>query len=127
MRYLGIDYGLKKMGLAVSEGTLAAPLRVVSLNSLKDALEKARRVIKEQAIDEVIVGVPESGVSLKATKNFIKALQAVISVRQVEETLSSYNARALMRDLAISKKGEDAYAACLILQNYLDSLNLKNG
>lgn len=125
MRYLGIDYGLRKIGLAISEGQLASILEVVEVKNLADALTKIRQVIKQQKIDRVVIGKPEGKMGENVDK-FIKQLKKDIVVIETEETLSSINAKKLMIDLHISKKErqkEDAYAAALILQNFLDSLN----
>ncbi len=45
MKYLGVDYGLKKIGLAVSEGTLASPLQILHVSGKEDALAKLQQVI----------------------------------------------------------------------------------
>lgn len=124
MRYLGIDYGLRKMGLAISDGIIASPLKVVTINNLQDAVTKINQVIKDQAIEEVVIGIPESGVALKAVKQLIKILQKDSPVHEVAETLSSQQAQTLMKQLNVKKKqAEDSFAAAIILQNYLECLS----
>lgn len=123
MRILGIDYGKRKVGLAVSEGISASPLKVLEIHSLKDALVKISQIIKNEDIDKVVVGVPESGESLNLVLKFIDELKKTIHVETVDETLSSRNASTLMIDLGVSKKKrrqDDAYAAALLLENYLN-------
>lgn len=130
MRYLGIDYGLKKVGLAVSEGQVASPLKVVATSSLKDALEKIAHEIKKENISRVVIGVSDGKMG-KITKNFAGELRKRYQDQQVEiieadETLSSKDAQSLMITLGVSqkeRKEEDAYSAMLILQQFLDSLN----
>lgn len=130
MRYLGIDYGLKKIGLSVSEGQIASPLKVLEVSSLSDAVSKVLQVISKEEIDRVIVGVAESGESRSIAKKFISKLRVdlgenPVSIIEADETLSSSTARDLMIDLNISQKQrqkEDAYAAVIILQNFLDSV-----
>lgn len=130
MRYLGVDYGLKKVGLSISEGQIASPLKVLEINSLADAVNKILQVIKQEEINRVVVGVPESGEARSAVKKFISKLKADlkekhVSVIEADETLSSSAAKDLMIDLDLSKqsrKKEDAYSAALILQNFLDSI-----
>ena len=126
MKYLGVDYGLKKMGLAISEGINASPFKILEITSLKDALEKVSYVISSEEIDKVIIGVSESGESRKITLDFIKGLKGKgIEVIEVEETLSSIEARERMVELGSSKKSrkkDDSVSASIILQNYLDSL-----
>jgi putative transcription antitermination factor YqgF len=125
MRYLGIDYGKRKIGLALSEGRTASPLKVLEVSSLIDALNKVGQVIKLEGIEVVVVGIPESGESLKITRDFIKELKKNISVVEVEETLSSKEALNQMIEMGLSRKNrgqEDAYSATIILQTFLDSL-----
>lgn len=130
MRYLGVDYGLKKMGLAISEGQLASPLKVLEISSLSDAVSKITHVIKSENIDRVVVGVPESGEAKSIAKKFINKLKEdlkseTVSVIEADETLSSTSAKELMIELGMGEKSrqkEDAYSAVIILQNFLDSL-----
>lgn len=127
MKYLGIDYGKKKIGLAISEGEIASPLKVLEVSSLKDALYKMRNVIEKEEIDQVVIGVAESGEAKEITKKFINELSKEIRIDQIDETLSSQEARKKMIDLGVSKTKrmkEDAYSASLILQKYLDSLTI---
>lgn len=130
MRYLGVDYGLKKIGLAISEGQIASPLKVLEINGLGDAVSKILQVISKEEVERVIIGVPDSGQSKKIVKNFISKLKTdlkerPVSVIEADETLSSNLAKDLMIDLGIGEKQrqkEDAYSAVIILQNFLDSI-----
>lgn len=130
MKYLGVDYGLKKMGLAISEGQIATPLKVIEISGLNDAISKISSVIKSEEIERVVIGVPESGEAKNIAKKFAGELKAKfknenVSIIETDETLSSHSAKDLMVDLGIGEKArkkEDAYAATIILQNFLDSL-----
>lgn len=130
MRYLGVDYGLKKVGLAVSEGQIASPLKVLDVSSLADAISKITHVIKQENIDRVVIGVPDSGEAKSAVKKFIRELkngfkEKTVSIIEADETLSSSLAKNLMIDLGVGEKSrqkEDAYSATVILQNFLDSV-----
>ena len=130
MRYLGVDYGLKKVGLALSEGQIASPLKVLDINGLSDAVNKITHIIKSEEAERVVIGVPDSGEAKSAVKKFIAKLkeelkETQVSVIEADETLSSASAKDLMIDLGISQKSrqkEDAYSAVIILQNFLDSI-----
>ncbi len=131
MRYLGVDYGLKKVGLAISEGLIASPLIVLKVSSLKDALAKISSVIEKENINRVVVGVPESGKSAKIVKAFLGELKREYQEKRVEiietdEVLSTQDANNLMIELGLSqsnrKSQEDAYSAVLILQRFLNNL-----
>lgn len=128
MRYLGIDYGKRKIGLAVSEGQIASPLKVLEVSSLKDALEKVGRIIEVEKIDRVVIGVPESGEAKSIVKKFIEGMKnnEKVKIIETEETLSSVEAREFMIELGLGQKmrqEEDAYSAVLILQRFLNSLS----
>lgn len=126
MRYLGVDYGLKKIGLAISEGQLASIYKIIEIASLNEAISKISQIVKDENIDLVVVGMPE-GKTGRIVKNFVNKLKLKnIEVEVFDETLSSVNALELMIDLNLSQKErrkEDAYAAALILQNFLDTLS----
>ena len=125
MKFLGVDYGLKKMGLALSEGMTASPFKILEISSLKDALEKVSHVISSEKIEKVVIGVSESGESRKITLEFIKGLRKKgIEVIEVPETLSSVEARERMIEMGSSKKSrkkDDSVSASIILQGYLDN------
>lgn len=121
---MGVDYGLKKIGLAISEGSLASPFRILQVSGLKDALNQLKKVIKDENITKVIVGLPDSEVKDMILKA-VNSLQKEFDVVTVDETLSSSSARGQMINLNIPKRKrglEDAFAAAEILQNYLDNL-----
>ena len=112
MKTLGIDYGRKKIGLAVSEGTLAEPWRVVGQNELKE-------ILKNEKFDKIVVGI-SAGKMGEEQREFAKSLGA----ETFDETLTTKEAQALSLEAGISRKKrhgmEDAFAATLILQSFLD-------
>lgn len=125
MRYLGIDFGLRRIGLATSEhGQLAAPWKILEVTGFKDAACKLERVLNEESFDKIIVGLPEGKIG-KTVLGFIKALEKKgLNVESADETLSSKNAVSQMVELEIPKnkrRFSDDYSAAIILQNYLDN------
>lgn len=126
MNYLGVDYGLKKIGLAYSEGSLATPLKIVKVSSLQNALDLIVNLMSQYQIGQVIIGLPESGQIRKAVEKFTVKLSKEVSAPIIHhpETLSSQTARAHMIAVGKSKKTrkqEDSFSAMVILQDYLDS------
>lgn len=123
MKYLGIDFGLKKIGLAISEGNLASPWQVLAVKNFPDAVDKILRIIKEGQFQKIIVGLPEGKMG-KNVRGFINALNKNgINVETSDETLSSQKAKQTMIWQGVSQKKrrfEDAFSAAEILQNYLD-------
>ena len=124
MHYLGIDFGLRRIGLAVSEGSLASPLKTIEVKSFKDAVEKILDLVNRENYEEIIIGLPEGKIG-KTVSGFIKALRKNgLKVKEADETLSSKDALRVMIDQGIPKgkrKVNDEFAAAIILQNYLDS------
>jgi putative holliday junction resolvase len=124
VKYLGVDFGLKRIGLAISEGQLASPLKIIVVFSLNDALTKIKKEVKASNIDKIVVGLPE-GETGKAAEKFINGLKREkLDVEAADETLSTQDTTQLLIEMGLSKKKRaetDAYAAAAILQNYLDS------
>lgn len=124
MNYLGIDFGLKKIGLAVSEGELSSPWEILDVKNFSDALKKTSEVIKKGRFEKVVVGLPE-GKMAQNVLGFVKALKNEgFEVETTEETLSSKRGLKAMIEMGVGKKkrkAEDAYSAAVILQNYLDN------
>lgn len=123
MKYLGIDWGLKRVGLAVSEGEIASPLDSLSITSVDDGINKVMEVIKKEQVDEIVIGKPEGEMG-KAVERAVQAFaKKGVNLIEVDETLSSYNAKNFMLQTGFSKKmrqDDNAVAAAIILQNYLD-------
>jgi putative Holliday junction resolvase len=139
VRVLGIDYGARRIGLALSDatGTLASPWRLVERPPSESAtLAVIERVVAELQRDAdglaaVVVGWPRrlDGSPTDVTSKveaFAQALGARISLPIVlqDERLSSHEAESRMaareRDWRRRKKKLDAAAAAVVLQDYLD-------
>ncbi len=125
MRYLGIDFGLTRIGLAISEGELASPWQILQVKGFSEAVKKVIKVIKGGEFDKIVVGLPEGKMG-QNVMGFVKALRKQgFEVETFEETLSSKKALEVMIEQGLKRKKrrhEDAYSAAGILQNYLDSL-----
>jgi putative Holliday junction resolvase len=126
MRILGIDYGRSKMGIALADGPLAEPLRVIRYTDTRIVADQIKKIIEKENIEKVVVGVSEGAMG-EESKNFSISFGEMIDipVETSDETLSTQDAQILSREAGIHQKRrhemEDAYAACVMLQNYLDS------
>ncbi|MBI2597348.1 Holliday junction resolvase RuvX [Candidatus Daviesbacteria bacterium] len=124
MRYLGVDFGLKRVGLATSEGSFTSPFKIIEVRSFKDAVMQIGELVRQEKFDQIIVGLPEGKMS-QAVLGFVKALQKLgLDVLTFDETLSSQKATMQMIESNISKekrRKNDATAAAIILQDWLDS------
>jgi putative Holliday junction resolvase len=140
MRFVGLDIGEKRIGVAVSDvsGTLARPLGVLRPSGLEvDALdvvstEIARLAAEEDGLGEIVIGLPRrlDGSPSDMTprvEQFARRLQTKTSlpVTFQDERLSSREAESRLalrdKDWRSRKARLDAAAAAVILQDYLDS------
>ena len=125
MKILGIDFGLNNFGLAISEGILAEPLGQINVFSIQRAISKLISVSGENQIQKIVIGLPE-GKLVKKIKKFGKELEQAVNIPVVfqDETLTSKEAVKKMieaqKPLKKRQKQEHVFAACLILQSYLD-------
>lgn len=121
MKILAIDYGLKRVGIALSFADLAQPLLILENNP--SLLPRLAELIALHQVKKIVVGVSE-GEMAKLSSEFAKKLeqQFGLEVILVDETLSSHFVRQSLKDLPAKKRRGriDHYAAALILQNYLD-------
>ena len=126
MKILGIDYGLAKVGISLAVSPLAEPIKVIRYKEKDDLWEELKKMIDEYEIETVVVGVSENQME-KESKDFSKTLKEKfkIKVETYDETLSSYEAQQMAIAGGIPQKKrhemEDAYAATIMLQNYVDS------
>lgn len=129
-RYLGIDWGRSKIGLALGddETCIAAPYKVI--RDINEIIE----IIKKEEIDIIVVGEPGLFISQKDNSNLSESLspeyrkfiddlelKSGVKVIKSDEKFTSKIAGTLAGDKN-TKAPEDAIAAMLILQHYLDSL-----
>lgn len=122
MKLLGIDFGLKKIGLAISEGELAEPLMVIRNHSF--LTKKIKAICQKHKVGQIVIGLPEGKMAKKTCLFGQKLSQKLrLPVFFQEETLTTKEAIAKMVEAGRGKKyrreQEDAFAAALILQEYL--------
>ncbi|PJE67831.1 Holliday junction resolvase RuvX [Candidatus Shapirobacteria bacterium CG10_big_fil_rev_8_21_14_0_10_40_9] len=122
MKILAVDFGLAKIGLAISEGALAEPLGIIENKNWETGI---KRICQEQKIDKIVVGISEGEMAEKQ-KKFGVELARVVSLpfEFQDETLTTSEAIAKMREIGKRVKDEDAISAALILQEYLNSKNV---
>ncbi len=122
MKILGIDYGTKRIGIAISDETqtLARELAIWSPEEFWQKLEEA---IKAEGIERIVVGLPlnMSGDTTEKSmevQTFVDELQKRITlpVEMVDERLSS----VMAEQISGQNSGIDSLAAQIFLQNYLN-------
>ena len=129
-KVLGIDYGLKKIGLALADGEWVEPLMGIKNKKEKEKVLRIIEIIcQKQAIGKIVIGLPESGL-VKEIKKFGSDLGGITSlpVFYQDENLTTQDAIVKMiaagKSRKARKRDEDAIAAALILQNWLDQKNV---
>lgn len=140
-RYLGIDYGTKRIGLAVGDDAtgIASPITVVqSRGRSADDIQAVIAVAQEYGVDAFVVGLPlnmddTEGPQAKLTRRFGDALarSADKPVHYHDERLSTCAADDLLQPAELTRKKKkrvaDAVAAQVILQGFLESLPRTDG
>ncbi len=131
MKYLGLDYGKARVGLALgdSETKLALGKGVLEGLSQNALITKIKAIVTFENIDRIIIGLPLNmdGQPTKMTNEvqlFVDKLRNHISipVQTVDERLTSKMADTLLQDVPKDKRKQDQVAAQIILQNHLDQL-----
>ena len=134
MRILGIDFGEKRIGLALSDplGFTAQGIPTLLNTGKKQVLQQLAKICKEYDVTEAVLGLPVNmngsfGPKAKEILELIPEMESVlgIPVKTWDERLTSREAGRLMVAQGLSrqkqKQKSDRLAATLILQNYLES------
>ncbi len=126
MKYLSIDYGTKRVGLATSDdsGVMAFPLRVL-LNS-RSLCAHIAKICRDEHIDVIVMGESlnfqnKHNSIMSEILPFVEKLknESGLPVVYMNEVLSSQEAMHLQGD----NSENDASAAAIVLQSYLDKIN----
>ena len=133
-RVLGLDFGERRIGLALSDplGIIAKPLTIIDRKKTADHISRISEIVSERKITSIVVGLPltlKGGYS-KQTEivlAFIDQLKSdlQIPIMTIDERLSSVAAEKALQAQAVKtghNKGRvDETAAAIFLQEYLDS------
>ena len=132
-RYLGIDPGEARVGVAVSDelGLLAHPLETIDVRRT-DPVARVAELVREKSAGAVVVGVPRNmdgsfGPAAEKSRAFIAALAPRVSCRVVawDERLTTVSAQRALREAGRKardqKKVVDQAAAQILLQSWLDA------
>lgn len=145
-RIVGIDWGLARLGIALSDTSklLATPLK--TLTAEKKALDTAKKLLAEllahatankYQIEAIVMGMPlmmsgKAGFQADEVKNFIELLKSLTDIPIItwDERLTTSMAERSLKESSLTRKKRaqvvDSIAAIIILQNYLDHLRYKS-
>ena len=131
-RYLGIDNGEKRVGLALSDPLkiIATPFRTLLVHNTNQVIRELDKIIDEQDVELIVVGNPlgmkgQQTVQTKRVMEFTDKLRDIgYKVMLEDERLSSVSAKRVMIEQGIktghNKELIDQTAAAIILQQFLD-------
>lgn len=130
-RILGIDYGTKRMGIALSDptGVIASPLKTVDRAKIETVLAD---IMQEYAIETIVIGHPlrtdgKRGERAVEVEAFAERIEQDFSVSVIlwDERFSTQAAERAMHEMdekpSRNKAKVDRIAAALVLQSYLDA------
>ncbi len=136
MRIMGLDFGSKTVGVAVSDALLitAQGLEIIRRkeeNKLRRTLARIEELIMEYEVEEIVLGLPRhmnntEGARVELTMEFKEKLErrTNLPVTLWDERLTTVAADRAMEEAGLNREERreraDRIAACLILQGYLD-------
>jgi putative Holliday junction resolvase len=133
MKVLAVDFGTKRIGLAVgnSQTRVATPLGQIAARNRRHALDEIRQRIGEFEIEQIVVGYPlnmdgSRSLTCERVDQFINDLskRVALPVTRVDEKLSSFAAEELGKEMASDYRRRktflDSLAAQVILQNFFE-------
>ena len=138
-RLLGIDLGKARVGLAISDelGLLAHPLETFPVGKPGALIERISAIVREKEVERVVVGLPRNmngtmGPAATEALAFADQLRGKLPCLVVtwDERLTTVAAERALREAGHSTRSTrgqvDQVAAQMILQGYLDQLQMRN-
>lgn len=129
MKYLAIDFGEKRTGIAASDsgGSMAFARGVIPRSTREAFWKDLARIMDAEQAEALVVGMPKTRdgretMITRQIRNFITSLQrrTALPVYIMEETLSSFEAEERLKEAKYNKTGLDAAAAAGILESFLN-------
>jgi putative Holliday junction resolvase len=139
MRILGLDYGSKRIGVALCDelGLTGQGLTTIVWKNQNQVLNALADLVRNHEVGKIVIGYPlrldgTEGIQCEKVSRFARLLEARLSLPVIkwDETLSSRTAEDILIELRVRrekrKKIVDKMAAGIILQSYLNSLHPSN-
>ncbi len=133
-RFLGIDFGSKRIGLAISDetGMIAFPLSVLENSGVRKVSQEINRIVSEKKAEKIVLGLPlnldgSKGIAAENIEQFAAILKQYVTVPLVfwDERLSTKIAERSMIEGGMRRERRrqsiDQVTAQIILQSYLDA------
>lgn len=139
MRILGLDFGSRTVGVAVSDALLLTAQGVETIerkdeNKLRKTCARIEEIVKEYEVSTIVLGLPKNmnnteGERVEKTKEFGEMLERRTGLPVVywDERLTTVAAEQVLMETGVRRENRkaviDKIAACFILQGYLDRLS----
>ena len=137
MRIMGLDYGSRTVGVAISDDLLLTAqgkeiIRRKEENKLRKTLARIEELIQEYGVERIVLGLPlnmddTEGERAAATREFQAMLErrTLLPVHMVDERLTTVEADQILAEMEVPRSERKAYidkiAAAIILQSFLDT------
>lgn len=138
MRIMGLDYGDKTVGVAISDERMltAQPIETIKrtrTSKLRQTLARIESLIEEYEVETVVIGLPkrlnnEEGERCEVTRQFGETVErrTGLTVVYQDERLTTVSADAVLQEGGVRRQNRKQYidkvAASILLQSYLDGL-----
>lgn len=139
MRILGLDYGTKRIGVALCDelGLTGQGLTTIVWKNRNQVLNALEVLVRDHGVEKIVIGYPlrldgTEGIQCEKVNLFVRLLESRLSIPVIkwDETLSSRTAEDILIQSRMRrekrKKIVDKMAAGIILQGYLNSLHLSS-
>lgn len=136
-RQLGIDFGTRRIGLALSDptGTLASPLPYLENTDPREVAANLKKLVETHAVETIVIGLPRNmdgtfGPAAEKVRKFITQIQPHLpaQIMTQDERLTTAQASRDLSQMGLRqkelRKKVDSSSACLILQQFLDRKQL---
>jgi len=134
VRCLGIDFGLKRVGLALSDptGTLVSPYRTIERTTRDALFDELVEILQKESVTTIVIGLPlsldgQDTLTTRQVRNFAQSLarRTDLPIHLVDERLSSALAEEELNAAGLRgqkrKAALDSQAAAVILRSWLES------
>ena len=133
-RIMGIDYGVRKIGVAISDPLkiISYPYKTIDIKKNPDYISEIKKIVGEKQIESIVVGYPITlsgniSAQTKITEDFINKIESVLNIPiyKCDERLSSQEAKRYLKQQNIkighNKEKVDQMSASLIPRQFLSS------
>lgn len=135
MKVLALDYGTKRIGVAISDGTgtLASPRPYIPTMAFMKIKAALRDLLEKESITQIIIGMPRNmdgsyGPSAELVREFVEKLKSggiTTPIQMIDERLTTVQASRQLHDAGRNTRQQrelvDSVSAAVLLQSYLDS------